>query len=51
MAHVIQITARIGSGLWHALRRIEDHWIGDLIGAVCLSLIVGLGFFFVGVYQ
>lgn len=51
MARVIHITARIGSGLWHALRRLDDHWIGDLIGAVCVFLMLWIGLVIVGVYQ
>ncbi|MCC5965524.1 MAG: hypothetical protein JJU24_05245 [Natronohydrobacter sp.] len=51
MAHVLHITARIGTGLWRAIRSLDDHWIGDLIGAVCLALIIVVGFLLVGVFQ
>lgn len=51
MARVIHITARIGSGLWRACRRLDDHWTGDLIGAAALFLTLWLGLIIVGVYQ
>lgn len=51
MARVIRITVRLGRGAWRALRRLEDHWVGDLIGAVCLLLSLWLGLVIVGVYQ
>ncbi len=51
MARVIRFTTRLGARTWGALRRLDDHWIGDLIGGVCLALILWLGFVFVGVLQ
>lgn len=51
MARVIHITARIGTGLWRACKRLEDHWIGDLIGGLSLVLMLWLGLLIVGVYQ
>lgn len=51
MSRVYHITARIGSGLRSGLRRLEDHWIGDLIGAVSLFLTIWICLVIVGVYQ
>lgn len=51
MARVMHITARIGSGVWHAMRWLDNHWIGDLIGTACLFLTLWLGLLLVGIYQ
>ncbi|WP_268815760.1 hypothetical protein [Tabrizicola flagellatus] len=41
--------------LLNAVRRLDDHWLGDLIGVLCLfgliPLVLFLGTFFGGVQQ
>jgi hypothetical protein len=32
-------------------RWLDNHWLGDLIGAVCLMIIGYIGFFSAGILQ
>jgi len=51
MDHVIRIASRLRADIWRAMRWLDNHWVGDLIGAACLFLTFWIGLLFVGVYQ
>lgn len=51
MSRVMHFTSRIGSALRSAARRLDDHWIGDLIGAASLFLTLWLCLVIAGVFQ